>query len=92
MYANGLHQYYPEFHEFHVNIYKTDIQYRVSYDDNSFVEQGDKLAARLFIVTTTPESVRELELILICEFKDHKIYKLWELCYPDWSKMPEFAS
>lgn len=91
MHANGIHQYYPEFHEFHANIYRTDIQYRVSYDDNSFVEQENKIAARVFIVITTPKSVRELEVILICEFKDNKIYKLKELCYPDWSKMPEFG-
>lgn len=92
MYANGIHQHYAEFHEFHANIYQTDIQYKISYDETTFVEQGEKIAARVYIVTTKPREVpRELELILICEFKDHKIYKLWELCYPDWSKMPEFS-
>ena len=91
--ANGVHQYYPEFHEFHANIYETNIQYKVSYDDNAFIEQGEKIAARVFFVITKPgESVRELEVILICQYKDNKIYKLQELCYPDWTKMPEFTS
>ena len=64
---------------------------KVSNDENAFVEHGDKVAARVIIKINKPnESEKELEIILICQFKDNKIYRIWELCYPDWSKMPEF--
>ena len=91
LYANGKIQDYAYFLEFHRKIYATDIKYQVSYDENAFIEQEEKIAARVFFIITKPnEPIKELEVILITEFKDKKIYRLWELCYPDWSKMPEF--
>ena len=91
LYANGQTQDYAYFLDYHEKIYQTDIHYQVSYDDNTFVAQGERVAARIFFVISKPnEPPKELEVILICEFKDHKIYKIWELCYPDWSKMPAF--
>lgn len=91
LYANGQTQDYNYFLDFHQKIYQTEISYKVSYDENSFLEQGEKIAARVFFVISKPnEPVKELEVILIGEFKDHKIFRIWELCYPDWSKMPEF--
>ncbi len=91
LYANGQIQDYSYFSEFHKNIYQTNIKYEVSYDENAFIEQGEKIAARVFFIISKPgETVKELEVILICKFKDNKIFRLWELCYPDWSKMSEF--
>ena len=91
LYANGQKQDYAYFLEFHQKVYQTDIQYKVRYDDETFMEMGTKIAARVFITISKPnEPLKELEVILIGEFKDHKIFKIWELCYPDWSKMPEF--
>jgi hypothetical protein len=29
-------------------------------------------------------------VILIVQFKEGKIFRLWELTYPDWSKMAAF--
>lgn len=91
LYANGQTQDYAYFLDFHEKIYQTDIKYEVSYDENAFIEQGKKVAARVFFVVSTPNKpVKELEVILISEFRDDKIFRVWELCYPDWSKMPEF--
>lgn len=92
LYANGQTQNYDYFLEFHENIYKTDIQYQVSYDEEVFVEQGDKISGRVFfVITTSDKPVRDLEVILIAQFKENKIFRIWELCYPDWSKLPEFS-
>jgi len=92
LYANGQTQNYAYFLDFHKNIFQTGIYYKVSYDENAFIEQGEKVAARVFFVIRSKpsEPVKELEVILISEFKDNKIFRIWELCYPDWSKMPEF--
>lgn len=91
LYANGQMQDYAYFLDFHEKIYQTDINYKISYDKNAFIEQGEKVAARIFFVISKPnEPVKELEVILISEFRDNKIFRIWELCYPDWSKMPEF--
>jgi len=91
LYANGQIQDYAYFLDFHEKIYQTSIQYKVSYDENAFVEQDGKLAARIFfIISKRNEPVKELEVILISEFKENKIFRVWELCYPDWTKMPEF--
>ena len=92
LYANGETQDYNYFLNFHENIYNTDIQYQVSYDENSFVEQANKIAARVFFIISKPgEPTKELEVILIAQFKGDKFFRIWELCYPDWSKMPEFT-
>lgn len=91
LYSNGKKMTYAEFLEMHKNIYKTSIHYKVRYDEKTFVEQGNKIAGRLFITTTKPnEPAREIEVILIAEYKDSKLYRLWELTYPDWSKMKAF--
>lgn len=91
LYSNGKKMTYDEFLQLHRNIYKTSIQYKVRYDEETFVEQGNKIAGRLFITTTKPnEPAQEIEVILIAEYKDSKLYRLWELTYPDWSKMKAF--
>lgn len=47
----------------------------------------------MWITIQTPgEKPKKLEVILIAEFKDGKIHRLWELTYPDWSKLSEFAT
>jgi hypothetical protein len=82
---------YAAFLQMHKDIYKTSIQYKIRYDEETFVEQGNKFAGRMFITTKKPnEPAREIEVILIAEYKDSKLYRLWELTYPDWSKMKAF--
>lgn len=93
LYSNGNKMNYDSFLQLHTNIYKTPIQYKVRYDNETFVEQGNKLAGRLFITTKKPdEATHEIEVILVVLYKNQKIYRLWELTYPDWSKMKTFKS
>ena len=91
LYSNGKKMKYDAFLKMHQDVYKTSIQYKIRYDEETFVEQGNKVAGRLFITTTKPnESAREIEVVLIAEYKDSKLYRVWELTYPDWSKMKAF--
>jgi hypothetical protein len=93
LYTNGNKFNYNEFNKLHMDIYKTAIQYKVRYDNDAFVEQGDNVAARLFITTSMPnEEPKEIEVILVAKYKGHKLYRLWELTYPDWSKMKDFEN
>lgn len=91
LYSNGKKMKYEEFLHLHQKVYETSIQYKVRYDEETFVEQGDKVAGRLFITINKPdEPTREIEVILIAEYKNDKLYRVWELTYPDWSKMKAF--
>jgi hypothetical protein len=91
LYTNGQEINYKEFLESHAKYYATPIKYEIEYDEDTFLEQGEKLAGRIWITTSRPnESPKKIEVILIAEFKDNKIYRLWELTYPDWSKLPAF--
>ena len=56
------------------------------------LEENEKVAGRIWITTSrSNETPKKIEVILIAQFKDNKIYRLWELTYPDWSKLPAFA-
>lgn len=93
LYSNGNKMNYAAFLQLHKNIYKTSIQYKIRYDDETLVEQGNKVAGRIFITTKKPNEVaREIEVILVAEYKNNKLYRIWELTYPDWSKMKAFQS
>jgi hypothetical protein len=91
LYSNGNKMTLNEFIHLHQSIYKTPIQYKIRYDENTLMEQGNKVAGRLFITTKKPhEAAHEIEVMLIAEYKNDKLYRLWELTYPDWSKMKAF--
>lgn len=91
LYTNGKKMDYHQFLLSHKKIYRTNIKYSVTYDENSFVEQGNKVAARVFITTQKDkETAKEIEVILIAKYKNNKLFRLWELTYPDWSKMKSF--
>lgn len=91
LYSNGRTINFNEFLEQHQKIYQTPIQYKLRYDEETLIEQGNKIAGRLFITTKKPnELAREIEVILIAEYKNDKLYRLCELTYPDWSKMKAF--
>lgn len=93
LYSNGKTMSYTQFVTMHEDVYKTDIQYDISYDENAWVENGDKLAGRVFITTTKPgKPAKEIEVILIAQYHNNKLYKLWELTYPDWSSLKRFKS
>lgn len=91
LYSNGKTMKFNEFLKLHQAIYKTPIQYKIRYDEKTLIEQGNKVAGRLFITTKKPNEVaREIEVILVAEYKNNKLYRLWELTYPDWSKTKVF--
>lgn len=91
LYTNEQSIDYQAFLESHETYYKTEIQYRIEYDEETFLEQGEKLAGRVWITTRRPnEPSRKIEVILIATYKEGKLYRLWELTYPDWSKLPAF--
>lgn len=91
LYSNGKEINYDEFLKQHQKIYTTPIQYKFRYDEETFIENENKIAGRLFITTKKPnESAQEIEVILVAEYKNNKLFRLWELTYPDWSKMKAF--
>lgn len=92
LFTNGQQWNYAQMLKMHEEIYQTPIQYQIAYDANTFVEEGERVAGRMWITTTLPdEAPHELELILIALYKEGKIFRLWELTYPDWSTLPEFG-
>lgn len=91
LYANNHEMTYEDFLKFHQDVYQTPIQYAVAYDEETLLEQGEKVAGRIWITTSLPnESPKKIEVIFVVLFKEGKMYRFWELTYPDWSKMPEF--
>jgi hypothetical protein len=76
---------------FNEEVYKTPIQYAVAYDEDTLLEQENKVAGRIFITTSMPnEKPTEIEVILIVTYKEDKIHRAWELTYPNWIEMSEF--
>ena len=93
LYTNDQLMNYDTFLKSHLEYYNTPIQYEVVYDDETLIEQENKVAGRIWITTTRPnEMPKKIEVILIAQFKDNKIYRLWELTYPDWSNLAAFKS
>ncbi len=91
LYSNGITMDYQELLDSHVEIYQTAIQYKVAYDEQTLLQEGDKVAGRVFITTSRPdEKPKEIEVMLIAQYKEGKLYRVWELTWPDWSKMPAF--
>lgn len=91
LYTNGEEMDYEAFLESHRKIYATPIQYKIDYDENTLLEQQDRLAGRIWITIITPHRPAvKIEVMLTVQFKDKKIYRLWELTYPDWSQLPAF--
>ena len=91
LYTNGQSWDYDQFLKMHEEIYQTPITYQIRYDERTFVEDNDRIAARVWITTQVAnQSPKEIEVILIAEYKENQIYRLWELTYPDWSNLPEF--
>jgi hypothetical protein len=92
LYTNDQKIDYNDFLASHQQYYATPIQYSIEYDAETLFEQGDKVAARVWITTSRPnETSKKIEVILIAQFKNNKIYRVWELTYPDWSKLPAFS-
>ena len=93
LYTNGETMDYAEFLRSHQEYYASPIQYQIEYDEETFLENKDRLAGRVWITVKKPEHPpRKIEVVLIAQYKDHKLYRLWELTYPDWSQLPTFQN
>lgn len=93
LYTNDQETNYEEFLSSHQVYYTTPIQYKIEYDEQTLFESGDRLAGRIWITTSRPnEKPVRLEVMLIALYKEGKIYRLWELTYPDWSALPAFKN
>lgn len=91
IYTNGREMDYETFLNSHLEYYSTPIQYEVVYDTETFLEEGEKIAGRVWITTTRPdEPPTKIEVMLVAQYKENKLYRLWELTYPDWSQLPAF--
>lgn len=89
--TNGQEINYSTFYQDHVSYYATEITYQVRYDEETLLEQGDRVAGRIWITVKKPaETEKEIEVLLIAKYKEDKLYRLWELTYPDWSQLMEF--
>ncbi|GGI75242.1 nuclear transport factor 2 family protein [Legionella impletisoli] len=91
LYTNDIKTNYDEFLTSHIAYYQTPIQYSIEYDEETLLEQDEKIAGRVWITTKRPnEAATKIEVILIGHYKEGKLHRLWELTYPDWSKLPAF--
>lgn len=91
LYTNGQEQNYKEFLTSHIEYYASAKEYKIEYDDESFLESQNKVAGRVWITVTVPgKKPKKIEVILVVRYKNEKIDRVWELTYPDWSKLPEF--
>lgn len=93
MISNGRDQDYPAFAESHRKVYLTPISYSVSYDEEAWVETTDRVAGRMWITTARPdEDPTTMEIMLIATFLGGRLYRLWELTWPDWSALKAFEN
>lgn len=91
--SNGMRQGYAEFLAGHQRVYGTSIEYEVRYDESSWLEAGEKVAARLWITTRRPhEKAVEIEVVLIATFSGGRILHLLELTWPDWTRIKALES
>lgn len=91
--TNGIVQGYAEYVRGHREVYATGIQYSIRYDEDSWVESGDRVAARMWITTTRPgQSPTEIEVVLIAAYLDGRLHRVWELTWPDWSRLDAFEN
>ena len=89
--SNGIVQGYTEYARGHRDVYATGIRYSIRYDEDSWVESDDRVAARMWITTQRPpQAATEIEVILIATYLDDRLYRLWELTWPDWSALDAF--
>lgn len=91
LYTNGQITDYAEYLRSHEEYYSSPKQYAIEYDEETFVESNERVAGRVWISVSVPgEKPKKIEVMLIVHYKNGKIYRLWELTYPDWSQLPEF--
>ena len=91
--TNGQTQDLEAFRAGHERVYPTAITYRVEYDDDAWVESGDRLAGRLWITIGRPdEPARPIEVVFVATYREGRILRLYELTWPDWSNLAAFQT
>lgn len=91
LHTNGAVQGYEEFADGHRRVYATEISYAVDYDEKAWVVTDDRVAGRVWITTERPgEEPTKIEVVLIATYLDGRLYRLWELTWPDWSQLRAF--
>lgn len=52
-----------------------------------------RLAGRMWITTARPgEKATRIEVILVASYRERRIFRLWELTWPDWSQLQAFET
>lgn len=92
LYSNGKTMGYQQYYDDHKAVYQTPIQYQISYDAATLVEDKQRVAGRIFITTKRPhEKAVKIEVMLVASYnKQHKIERIWELTYPNWTQLKAF--
>jgi len=91
--TSGQSQDYRSFLESHRRVYATDIRYSVRSDEVSWVEQGERLAMRIWISAGRgAQAQREPKVMLVATFRDNLIVRVVELTSPDWSQFEALAA
>lgn len=88
LFTNGLTQDYQSFAAGHRTVYATEISYAIDYDDDAWVTTEDRVAGRVWITATRPgKDPTEIQVILVATVVDGRFHRLWELTWPDWSRL-----
>lgn len=88
MTSDGLTQEFDSFADGHRRVYATDITYSIDYDEDAWVEAGDRVAGRVWITTSRPgEQPTRIEVVLIATYVDDRIHRVWETTWPSWREV-----
>ncbi len=91
LHSNGVTQGFQAFADEHRKVYGTAIEYSLEYDDDAWVDAGDRVAGRVWITTSRPdEEPTRIEVIFIAVFRDARIQQLWETTWPNWAELGAF--
>jgi hypothetical protein len=72
--TKGQEQDPAEFRAGHDRVYPTPITDRVGYDEDGWVESGNRLAARVWITTQRlGEAATRIEVVLVVEYRDGRL-------------------
>jgi fatty-acyl-CoA synthase len=89
--TNGQTQDLAAFRAGHERVYPTAITYAVDYDEDAWVEAGDRLGGRMWITTQRPaEDAVRIEVLFLATYRAGRILRLNELTWPDWSQLGAF--
>lgn len=83
MVSNDVTWDFQTYKDFHVETYKHRRGIEITIAD--IFCKGDRVAARVEIrLLEADGSAKDLQVMLIVQIKDDRIYRLWELTFPHW--------